>query len=139
MKKQLFALVGLGLLLTAVSVSAQSLPIKVNVPFNFTANKVTMPAGEYTIEPIGTSSARALLFSGSSAHLRQIVLTLACESSTNVQQTKLVFHRYGDRYFLAQIWLQGDKIGQQLPKGKREAEVALDYPAQQVELVAQIH
>jgi hypothetical protein len=138
MKKQLFALVGLGLLLTAVSVSAQTLPVKANVPFNFMANKATMPAGEYTIEAL-ISSSRGLLIRGSDPQVEAIVLTGPCESLNAAPQTKLVFHRYGDRYFLSQIWVQGDKTGHQLPKTKREAEVALDYPAQQVVLVAQIH
>ena len=40
--------------------------------------------------------------------------------------TKLVFHRYGDRYFLAQIWVAGNNSGSELPKSPREVEVAQD-------------
>ena len=48
MKKQLFALVGLGLLLATASASAQIVRLKANIPFNFVLNKAELPAGEYT-------------------------------------------------------------------------------------------
>ena len=52
------------------------------------------------------------------------------------EQSKLVFHRYGDRYFLAQIWMAGSNSGQELPKSPRETEAARDYTVQEVVLVA---
>ena len=52
------------------------------------------------------------------------------------ETTKLVFHRYGSQYFLAQIWTAGNDRGQELPKSGREREVAMDYPAQNVVVVA---
>ena len=50
--------------------------------------------------------------------------------------SKLVFHRYGSQYFLAQIWTAGNDRGQELPESGREREVAMDYPAQNVVVVA---
>ena len=50
MKKQLLALVGLGLLLATASASAQTVLLKANIPFNFIVNKAELPAGEYTTE-----------------------------------------------------------------------------------------
>ena len=55
MKKQLLALVGLGLLLATVSASAQTVPLKANIPFNFIVNKAELPAGEYTLKSLGSS------------------------------------------------------------------------------------
>ena len=53
MKNQLFALVGLGLLLATASASAQTVPLKANIPFNFIVNKAELPAGEYTVQSLG--------------------------------------------------------------------------------------
>ena len=55
MKKQLIALVGLGLLLATASASAQTVPLKANIPFNFIVNKSELPAGEYTLKSLGSS------------------------------------------------------------------------------------
>ena len=60
----------------------------------------------------------------------------ACESAEAQKTSKLVFHRYGSQYFLAQIWTAGNDRGQELPKSGRESEVAMDYPAQNVVVVA---
>ena len=55
MKNQLFALIGLGLLLATASAYAQTGVVKANVPFNFIVNKTDLPAGEYMIQPVGSS------------------------------------------------------------------------------------
>ncbi len=61
--------------------------------------------------------------------LVKLVLPNACESTQAQEKTKLVFHRYGDQYFLAQIWTEGNNRGLELPKTRREREVAMSYPA----------
>ncbi len=55
MKKQLCVLLGLGLLLVGASASAQTVNMKVNVPFNFIVNGATLPSGEYNIQGLGTA------------------------------------------------------------------------------------
>jgi len=37
---------------------------------------------------------------------------------------KLIFHRYGDRYFLSQMWMPGNPTGRELPPSKAELETA---------------
>ncbi len=108
MKKQLFVLLGLGLLLVGASASAQTVNMKVNVPFNFIVSKTA----------------------------KSLVLASRCESRKMSEQSKLVFHRYGNRYFLAQIWMAGNNAGHELPQSRREVEVARDYTLQDVVLVA---
>ena len=46
--------------------------------------------------------------------LLKLVLPNSCESSQPQEKTKLVFHRYGDQYFLAQIWRRRDNRGSEL-------------------------
>jgi hypothetical protein len=134
MKKQLFALLGLGLLFATASAYAQTAALKANIPFNFVATGKSLPAGEYTIQSLSTSE-RVLVIRGpeKSAHM---VMANACESAKPSDKTKLVFHRYGDRYFLSQIWTAGNSSGAELPQSRREAEVAMDFPLQEVILIA---
>lgn len=135
MKKQLFALVGLGLLLATASASAQIVRLKANVPFNFILNKAELPAGEYTLVSLG-SSGTAMLIQSADGQTAKMVLPNACESSNAPTVSKLVFHRYGSEYFLAQIWTAGYEQGKELPKSSRETEVAQNYPVQNVVLAA---
>lgn len=135
MKNQLFALIGLGLLLATASAYAQTGVVKANVPFNFIVNKAELPAGQYTIQSVG-SSASAMSIQSLDNQIVKLVLPHACESPKTQETSKLVFHRYGSQYFLAQIWTAGYEQGKELPKSSRETEVAQDYPVQNVVLAA---
>jgi hypothetical protein len=134
MKKQLFALLGLGLLFTTASAYAQTVALKANVPFNFIVTGKTLPAGEYDIQSL-SGNERVLVIRGAEASPK-MVMASPCESVRPSDKTKLIFHRYGDRYFLSQIWTAGNSSGTELPQSRREAEVAMDFPMQQVVLIA---
>jgi hypothetical protein len=135
MKNQLLALVGLGLLLATASASAQTMPVKVNIPFNFIVNKAALPAGEYTVQSLGLSNT-AILLRSTDRQITRTFLSNTCSSSEASTTSKLVFHRYGSEYFLAQIWRAGYEQGKALPKSSREAELAQVQPVQDVVLAA---
>jgi hypothetical protein len=135
MKSQLFALIGLGLLLATASAYAQTGVVKANVPFTFIVNKTQLPAGEYRIQPVGMT-ASAMTIQSQDGNVIQMFLPIACLSGEAQKTTKLVFHRYGAQYFLAQIWKSGNDRGQELPMSGRESEVAQNVPSQNVVVVA---
>jgi hypothetical protein len=135
MKNQMFALIGLGLLLATASAYAQTGVVKANVPFNFIVNKAELPAGQYRIQPMGIT-ASAMAIESPDGKVVQAFLPNACISPQAQKTTKLVFHRYGSHYFLAQIWKAGNDRGQELAASGLETEVARDYPAQSVVVVA---
>jgi hypothetical protein len=66
----------------------------------------------------------------------------AAQTQKPTDKTKLVFNRYGDRYFLSQIWMNGATLGHQLPKSSREKEIAKDMARnltqEQVEVLASL-
>ena len=134
MKKQMFALLGLSLMLATVSYG-QSVLVKAHIPFNFSVTGATLPAGAYTIQSL-TADGMVLSIRDSDMKAQGMVLAIECESRNDAKQTKLVFHRYGDRYFLTQVWVAGRNLGHRIPKSPRETEVAKDYTMPEVVLVA---
>jgi hypothetical protein len=52
------------------------------------------------------------------------VLTLPSQANELQTETRLIFHRYGNQYFLSQIWTSGQKLGRELLVGRAEQEVA---------------
>ena len=134
MKKHL-SLLGMGLLLMSALAYADTATMKVNIPFSFVVGKTTLPAGEYSVQGLG-SSGNAISIRKLDHTANSLTLSIRCQSLKTPQQSKLVFHRYGDRYFLTQIWTAGSNSGYEFPKSRREAEMALDYQAQEVVLVA---
>jgi hypothetical protein len=136
-KKQLFTLLGLGLMLASAAAYAQTVNVKVNIPFKFVVRDATLPSGEYTIGSLGMSS-DAISIRNLNQKAQSLTLSQRCESLKASAQTKLVFHRYGDRYFLSQIWVAGSTAGRELTKSREEVEVAQDYTMQNVILVASL-
>jgi len=127
MKKQALTLVGvLSLVLAAGSAFAQSSQeIRANVPFNFVVNHVELPAGQYSITTIGGGN-EILVLRGLNNKTVKIVNANAAQANKPADRTKLVFRVYGDRYFLSQIWTEGDERGRALPKSDLESETAKD-------------
>ena len=128
MKRQIVSLVGvIGLLLVAACANAQSVSVKANVPFDFTVGKSTLPAGEYSIQSISTGASSVLAIRGGKAN-QMLASTNHAETLNPSANSRLVFHKYGDQYFLSKIWLQGEKAGREFKISRREAEVAKSVP-----------
>ncbi|MGQ9634180.1 MAG: hypothetical protein ACUVXB_08015 [Bryobacteraceae bacterium] len=104
MRKLMFALcVALLLAVTAAPLSAQTLLLRANVPFEFYLNGKVMPAGEYQIDTkLGHGIVRVWKLDSDRA-----VLALAQKDSfpyrASREEAVVVFHRYGDRYFLSHV------------------------------------
>ena len=96
--------------LTAVAHAQTSGPQRViaNVPFAFTANNKTLPAGKYAITVVNPSSdRRALQIRSMDGRFSAMVLTNAVIGKIS-DDSKLVFERYDDRYFFSKAQMAGD-------------------------------
>lgn len=124
-------LVVLGLLLPLVVVanagSQKANELVADIPFNFTVCKEQMPAGKYKVFPISRANPRLLLVRGEDNRSMEIVCTNDVESSKISADTRLIFNRYGDRYFLSQMWVQGEKTGNQLIKTEEEQALLKEW------------
>jgi hypothetical protein len=124
MKRQIASVLGvLGLLLVAACANAQSLNVTANVPFDFVVDKATLPAGAYSIQSI-SSSASTLAIRSKDRKTQMVVLPNNAQHLNPSSKSCLVFHRYGEQYFLSQIWVAGDSSGAELRMTRREAEIA---------------
>lgn len=122
MKKTIFpTMLALGLL-GATAGSAQSSQLEAQVPFNFMAGAVTHPAGKCAIS--ATAYPSVLMVRCEGDNYGTFVSTMAAERSGTGREGKLVFNRYGERYFLSQIWAPGSHNGRELSKTKAEREIA---------------
>jgi len=125
MKKRAFVtatLFVLSLIVAAQVVRADE-PMLVNIPFAFVAGNVTLPAGEYRVQKLDGSSA-VVLISCADASASAMVLSNAAQAKETQTQSKLIFKRYENRYFLSQVWTAGSIRGRELLKSRAEKEIA---------------
>jgi len=125
MKKRLFVIAALLMFasIAATQVVLANEPMLVNIPFAFVAGNATLPAGEYRVEKLDGNSAVVLIRS-SDANAAAVVLSNAAQAKETPTQSKLIFKRYDNRYFLSQVWTAGSIRGRELMKSRAEKEIA---------------
>jgi hypothetical protein len=92
--------------------------LEARVPFGFSAGGAALAPGTYTLQ---RQASGVILVRG----IRSGAF-LATESSVESKRqgvTRLVFHRYGNQYFLRQVWFAGTR-GYALPQTRAERETA---------------
>jgi hypothetical protein len=108
-------------LLAAASVAiGQTKPgdIVVDVPFSFVAGGQTLRAGHYIVTAMDDT---VRIFNSQTAGLFLPTHSAARKATDG---TKLVFHRYGETYFLSAMWIGGNATGRELPRSKAERALA---------------
>src|SRR3989442_2295145 len=127
MTKKAFAIasvVVLSMAIVVVSARAQAnSPLLANIPFQFVVEDKSLPAGEYRIERMLSGNPKVLLIRSTDGRAHRSVMTMEVLAN-DWQESKLIFNRYDNHYFLSQIWTQGDNSGRELFKSQRETELA---------------
>ena len=121
-------IVTLALATAVVSANAQSAhsnKVVANVPFEFSVGYKSMPAGEYSVQTIASAS-NGLLIQSADGKISALRLSDATETSKDKPRARLVFHRYGERYFLAEVWNGADNTGRLLRQSQEEASTATE-------------
>jgi len=90
-----------------------------DVPFSFVVAGRQFPAGHYTV----TAASNLCLWISNSQQRGTFVPIHDSFRSTS-EGTKLVFHRYGDTYFLSAVWVNGRTIGRELYPSRAEKDAA---------------
>jgi len=137
MKNLRYFLLAFALLLTAVAAGAQETKMKANIAFDFTVGDRVYPAGQYLLNSI-TGDGAAIRIDGNPEVGAALVLSHACESTKPSKQTKLVFQRVGENYFLHQVWVAGNSIGREFRASREEVRLAQNHETELVIVAANI-
>jgi len=120
--KRLIMLIVLAVFTTVIA-HAQGSTMSVTIPFDFAVAGKTLPAGEYYFQR-NMDNSRVV----TQIRSRERTLSIYLPQTHPVQdlevqldsKSKLVFNKYGDQFFLSQVWIFGRKTGEELPKTVNE-------------------
>jgi hypothetical protein len=101
-------------------VFAQGQTMQVNVPFAFHNGSQRLPAGVYRVE---VESNHVILLRGQSRS--GFAITNPAITNNASSTGKVIFTRYGDQYYLSEVWPRGSETGQQCVKSRQEKEAQL--------------
>lgn len=111
--------------------------IVAQVPFEFRAGNRIVPAGQYSVRLMSTT--------GTTLSIRDwnektnMFASSYPETPPRRTGNSLVFRKYGDRYFLIEVRVEGSEISYRLPESRIEAELrALNIPSSEETLLAQL-
>ncbi len=116
------ALVTLGALMALPHAQAQDMALKAKIPFGFSVASKPLPPGEYII----SSPTRGLIrFASTTTDAAAMVATVR-GFHDHGRNSKIVFERYGDRYFLRRVDCPvAASINVEIPEWKAEKKARL--------------
>jgi hypothetical protein len=120
----LVVVIATAMLLTAAA-AAQTINLTSDVPFDFSAGQTMLKSGECTIHTLNNGIVQLRDSDNSS-----VSTLLIADDTRSANDAKLVFNRYGDTYFLSQIWNADYKFGVSTSKRERELKAANIVPVQ---------
>ena len=128
MKRNLIGILSLVVMATLISATgayAQSFA-KADVPFAFTVGSAQLPAGTYEIS---SSNAVATAIVIQNQETSAAALSTVGREYPRNTSAKLVFHRVGNQYFLAEIWRNSSAEGMSIPASKNEKDLEKELRA----------
>ncbi len=130
------ALTMLPLLASAQLSSSQK--IVAQVPFGFVVGSKVVPSGEWIVQRASMDT-KILLIRNTEGAVGMFSNISLVEAKKAPGDCTLVFHKYGNQYFLSGVCIAGTPIGYRLPESKAEAETrAQNVPATEEILLASL-
>ena len=120
------ALLVAAIITAGASAQAQTLQYKltVDIPFDFSVSGQKLPAGKYWVsraqESIGDT---VVQFQSTDLHSVANRFSVPIVTFKSKKRGQLVFHRYGDQYFLSEVWPAGGGTGRAFLKTRAEREL----------------
>jgi hypothetical protein len=140
MKNSITSLVASGLVSCALAIGAatpsfaQSTSlVKADIPFAFQANGKLMPAGTYII---GQENGSIMRLSGTDNHVQALAMALRDNGVKPATVSKITFNKYGDHYFLHNVWVAGSTTSYRCTTTKQEKNIVRELRSQQPTEVA---
>jgi hypothetical protein len=136
--KRMLALMLTMLPVLAVAQLQDTNEIVAQVPFKFMVGGKMLPAGECVIDR-ASPDGKTIAIRNWSASANLFSSVSPVESKNVNQRYALVFHQYGDRYFLTGLELRGSRTIYRLPETRAEAEMrAQNVPESEQTLTASL-
>jgi hypothetical protein len=98
--------------------------LEVNVPFQFYAGNAKLPAGKYILHMLDNSDLTAMEISSADGSTSALFEVQDAEANSVPPKNELIFNKYGNRYFLARVFDEGNPDGSRVPESKYEKRVS---------------
>ena len=126
------AVTAIALTVSSGALKAQTVALKVDVPFAFHAGDSMLPAGTYFVKKQGD----AIRIWDGNGHAISVLCNAVSKTSKNAAANEVAFNRYGNDYFLNEVRWDGYNTARGLMKSKTEMEFAKAAQREDIQLAA---
>jgi hypothetical protein len=113
---------------------SQTASIRLTIPFGFTVGDQRLPAGDYRAS-ISYDSILQIV-STDRSNVATALTTHVAKGTKSDRIPRLIFHRYGNHFFLAQAWIGEVEVGHQLFTSSAELDYARTMKQEQTVVAA---
>ena len=136
MKRQALTVLSMTILLVMLAVGSlhadPDKQVQADIPFDFVAGNKTYPAGTYAVEYTHPQGVFVIQIGEDERGPTVFWSNTVPAKSIQDHSPRLIFNRYGNQYFLTQVWAGRDIGGRELRKLDRERELAKEYLAKNI-------
>ena len=98
--------------------------IEANVPFPFHAGNVKLPAGRYFIHVLDNTDLTVMEIRSADGSTSALFEVHDAEANSAPAKSELIFNKYGNRYFLAKLFDEGNPSGSAVDESRYEKTVS---------------
>jgi len=112
------------LMLYPAKVHAQIIgKLAVSIPFQFHAGNAKLPPGNYIIHMLDDSDLKVMEITSADGSTSALFEVQNAEANSTPGKSELIFNKYGNRYFLAKVFDEGNPSGSAVAKSSYEKRV----------------
>jgi hypothetical protein len=121
----IFAAMFFALMIYPTTARAQIIgDVEANIPFQFYAGDTKLPAGEYRIHILDNADLGVMEISRVDGSASALVQIQEAEANSEPAQGELIFNKYGDRYFLTQLFDEGNPSGSKVIESRYAKKIS---------------
>jgi hypothetical protein len=119
--------IALGFVLTMHATKAQAQIVgnlEADIPFQFHAGNVKLPAGKYTIHMLENTDLTVMEITSVDNSTSALFEVGPTQASSVPAKSELIFNKYGNRYFLNKVFDEGSPSGSQVLESRYEKRIS---------------
>jgi hypothetical protein len=98
--------------------------LEVNIPFQFHAGNTKLPAGKYLIHALDDADQTIMEISSADDSISALFEVQVVNADSTPNKSEVVFNKYGDRYFLAELLQEGNPVGSKVVESRYEKRIS---------------
>jgi hypothetical protein len=98
--------------------------LEANIPFQFHAGNTKLPPGKYVIHVLDNTDLTFMEISSADGSTSALFEVRDAEANSAPAKSELIFNKYGNRYFLAKLFDEGNPSGSTVDESRYEKRIS---------------